>query len=50
MDGDDSNEVIEDAPQSSTTGSSQLPVGGQRSTSGLFHGFVRSDCVRPVVL
>ena len=41
MDDDDLDDVIEDAPQSPTTGSSQLSVGGQRSTSGLSHGFVR---------
>ena len=44
MDDDDFDEVIKDAPQSPTTGSSQLSVGGQRSTSGLFHGFVRMTC------
>ena len=39
------DEVIEDAPQSPTTGSSQLSVGGQRSTSGLFRGWCVQDGV-----
>ena len=42
MDDDDFDEVIGNAPQSPTTGSSQLSTSGQLATSGLSHGFVRT--------